>query len=149
MTWKKSNEEQTLVESFTLIEPIDGKISAEMVYSISGQGTATLDQTLKKRKDIVKSRLFSKNVTIFSCLKAHSSDIIDDVLVYQNFKNVFNIVTIDEVTENGWTSRSGHSSQWGQSLPVLNEEMNVQFASRTLGGKTNITIGTPIITAEY
>lgn len=147
LTWQKETDDRT--EEIILILPNDPINSAERVYGIEGEGIASLSQNSIKRDSSVKSRLFSKNVTIFSCIKSETNGIIDDVLVYKKFKEAFDVVTINEVNDNGWTSMSGHSKKWDQSLPVLNEEMNVQFASRTLGGRTNVTIGTPIITAEY
>ncbi|ELK49057.1 hypothetical protein M662_17245 [Bacillus sp. SB49] len=147
---KNRHKHSDIVESYILIVPKKMKSSVEMVYAIGGQGTPSLEQAQSSSllKE-VKSRLFSKTATIFSCLKANYNGIINDVLVYQEFKEAFNVTTIDEVDEEGWTSRSGHTTEWGQSIPTGDQPMNVQFASRTLGGETNITIGTPIITAEY
>ncbi|UOQ45361.1 YwmB family TATA-box binding protein [Halobacillus salinarum] len=137
-------------ESFVLILPRNSNDLPEMVYTLSSEGTASLTAiNLDKYVNLMKRRYFTKNVTIFSCLKANASDMINDVLVYQKFKNAFNIATIEEVIENSWTSRSGYTEQWGNALPLAKDQMNVQFATRTLGGKTNITIGTPIISAEY
>ncbi|WP_079477961.1 YwmB family TATA-box binding protein [Halobacillus salinus] len=146
-TWTKQTGD--IIETLSLIIPNDSINSAERVYAIDGKGSASLSQKWASRKDLTKSRLFSENVTIFSCIKSVKNGIIDDVLVYEKFKEAFDVVTINVVKDNGWTSMSGHSNEWGQSLPILSEEMNVQFASRTLGGRTNVTIGTPIITAEY
>ncbi|MCA0971014.1 YwmB family TATA-box binding protein [Halobacillus litoralis] len=147
LTWQ--NKSGQVTETLSLIIPVDSNNSVERVYALNGKGTASLSQKVEERKNLAKSRLFSKNVTIFSCLKSEKNGIIDDVLMYEKFRDVFNVETINEVTDNGWTSWSGHSKKWGQSLPILNDEMNVQFASRILGGRTNVTIGTPIITAEY
>ncbi|KHE68448.1 YwmB family TATA-box binding protein [Halobacillus sp. BBL2006] len=136
-------------ESFILVVPKNESMKAEMVYVARGRGTSSMSPENMSKPLDVKSRFFKENVTIFSCIKAESSGIIDDVLVYQKFKQTFNILTIDKVIERGWSSRTGYTNQWGQALPAAGDSMNVQFASRTLGGKTNITIGTPIITAEY
>ncbi len=141
---------EKLVEQFIVILPKNAKESPELVYVLSGAGTSTLTKSkIDNYVQDVKSRFFSKNVGIFSCLKAKSSGIIDDVLVYQKFQQLFNIATIEEVIEPSWTSRSGYTETWGNAIPLAEKKMNVQFATRTLGGKTNITIGTPIITAEY
>lgn len=149
LIWKNSHKGRNFVESFNLIVPNDSDIRTEVVYSLKGEGTSFIEQEAMESLQQIKSRFFSKNVTIFSCLKAEYSGIMNDVLVYKKFKQRFAVTTIEEVNENGWISRSGSTNKWSQSIPLLNEEMNVQFASRTLGGRTNITIGTPIITAEY
>lgn len=89
-----------------------------MVYAIGGQGTPFRTSAIIIFTEGSKSRLFSKTATIFSCLKANYNGIINDVLVYQEFKEAFNVTTIDEVDEEGWTSRSGHTTEWGQSIPT-------------------------------
>ncbi|RWZ58991.1 hypothetical protein EQV77_08545 [Halobacillus fulvus] len=149
IVWKDTHKKEEPVEYFYLIVPKSGINQVEMVYVLEGRGTSSLTQKHIQKSFEKKSRLFSKNVTIFSCLKADADGIMNDVLVYQKFKHKFNIETLDEVIDHNWTSRSGYSNEWGQSLPLTDEVMNVQFGTRTLGGKTNITIGTPVITAEY
>ncbi|MBN8235011.1 YwmB family TATA-box binding protein [Halobacillus kuroshimensis] len=143
------HKNKKIVETYSMISPRNMKNKAELVYSIQGEGTSSLTQDLFLSVEDVKSRYFSKSATIFSCLKAVSNGIIDDVLVYKKFKDTLDVATIDEIDENGWTSRSGWTDKWAQSIPSGKQSMNVQFATRTLGGETNITIGTPIITAEY
>lgn len=147
--FRNTQKNEAFIESFILIVPKDSKNYAEIVYVVEGRGTPKLTEKNNMEINTVKGRYFSGNVTIFSCIQVKSSDIIDDVLVYEKFKDTFDITTIDEVTENGWISRTGLTKQWDQRIPTAGGEMNVQYASRTLGGGTNITIGTPIITAEY
>ncbi|MFD2922949.1 YwmB family TATA-box binding protein [Halobacillus naozhouensis] len=138
------------IERFTVIIPRDETISSEVVYSLTTGGTQTLTtQETMQQISQIKKRFFSKNVTLYTCLKAEDGGIIDDVLIYQKFKKAFNITTIEAATEQSWTSRSGYTSRWSQAIPLPNGAMNVQFATRTLGGRTIVTIGTPIITAEY
>ncbi|MGP4069312.1 YwmB family TATA-box binding protein [Halobacillus sp. B29] len=136
-------------ESYSIILPKNKDEKAELVYYIAGKGTISLTPEVKDRIRETQKRYFSKNVLIFSCLKAESSGIIDDVLVYKKFKQTFDIKPLDQVAEKDWTSSSGYTEKWGQAIPTASGKMNVQFATRTLGGRTNITIGTPIITAEY
>ncbi|MCA1010884.1 YwmB family TATA-box binding protein [Halobacillus halophilus] len=136
-------------ESYSIILPKNKDEKAELVYYIAGKGTISLTPEVKDRIREIEKRYFSKNVLIFSCLKAESSGIIDDVLVYKKFKQTFDIKPLDQVAEKDWTSSSGYTEEWGQAIPTAGGKMNVQFATRTLGGRTNITIGTPIITAEY
>ncbi|WP_226581397.1 YwmB family TATA-box binding protein [Halobacillus litoralis] len=147
VTDRQKNEE--IVETYTMVSPKNSKSKIEMVYTIKGQGTPPLAKELSLQLNDVKSRLFGESVTIFTCLKASKNGMIDDVLVYKKFKEAYNVATIDEVDEKGWTSRSGITKEWGQSIPLGEQLMNVQFSTRTLGGETTITIGTPIITAEY
>ncbi|UOQ94948.1 YwmB family TATA-box binding protein [Halobacillus shinanisalinarum] len=137
-------------ETFTVIVPKDKTVSSDVVYSLTAGGTQGLaQQQIKQQINELKSRIFSKDVTLYTCLKAEAGGIIDDVLIYQKFKKALNITTIEAATEESWTSRSGYTPRWSQAIPLPNGAMNVQFATRTLGGRTTITIGTPIITAEY
>ncbi|UOR11265.1 YwmB family TATA-box binding protein [Halobacillus amylolyticus] len=137
-------------ETFTVIVPKDKTVSSNVVYSLTAGGTERLTpDKIKQQINEIKSRIFSKNVTLYTCLKAEAGGIIDDVLIYQKFKKALNITTIEAATEESWTSRSGYTPRWSQAIPLPNGAMNVQFATRTLGGRTTITIGTPIITAEY
>lgn len=147
--FKDGQKNSNIVETYSIIFPKSMKSDVELVYTIEGQGRQFLTASRIENEMKEKSRLFSKSATIFTCLKASKDDIINDVLVYQEFKQAFNVAMIDVVDENGWTSRSGFTKQWDQSIPYSEQSMNVQFATRTLGGQTNITIGTPIITAEY
>ncbi|MCA0985485.1 YwmB family TATA-box binding protein [Halobacillus yeomjeoni] len=149
ITFKDAQKNPSIFEYIILIIPNEEKYYAEIVYLVEGRGTASITKEEMMYIDDVKSRYFSGNVTIFSCIEVKSSDIIDDVLVYQNFKKAFNITSIDEVIDNELTIRTGYTEQWEQMIPTANGKMNVQYASRTLGEGTNITIGTPIITSEY
>ncbi|CDQ18841.1 TATA-box binding [Halobacillus karajensis] len=148
-TVKNSHKNKQIVETYSMIFPHNNKSNVEMVYSTEGQGTPSLTKLNQTTVEEVSRRFFSKNVTKFTCLKAKFSGIIDDVLVYEKFKQAFNVATIDEIDENGWTSRTGYTQKWDQAIRAGDQMMNTQFATRTLGGETNITIGTPIITAEY
>ncbi len=148
-TVKNSHKNEQIIERFSMIVPINAWSDVEVVYTTEGQGTPSLTNINQTSMNEISRRFFSKNVTNFSCIKTKFSGIIDDVLVYEKFKQAFDITTIDEIDENGWTSRTGYTKKWDQAIDAGDRMMNVQFATRTLGGETNITIGTPIITAEY
>ncbi|WP_079528261.1 YwmB family TATA-box binding protein [Halobacillus hunanensis] len=149
-TFTNGQKSSDFIEHFTVITPRDETISTELVYSLTTGGTQTLTtQEIMQQINQIQKRFFSENVTLYTCLKAEDGGIIDDVLIYQKFKKAFNITTIEAATEQRWTSRSGYTSRWNQAIPLPNGAMNVQFATRTLGGRTIVTIGTPIITAEY
>ncbi|MBB5174055.1 YwmB family TATA-box binding protein [Texcoconibacillus texcoconensis] len=61
---------------------------------------------------------------------------------------------IEQLSESTFASISAHSSNLPKTgLTTNGEDMNLQIAvrqeGRGLGGETNVTIGTPIITTEY
>ncbi|SFK15628.1 TATA-box binding [Halobacillus dabanensis] len=148
-TISDSQKNKDIAETYSMIFPENKLSDVEMVYTVEGQGKPSLNKLNQKELNEETRRFFSKNVTIFTCIKTTYNGIIDDVLVYEKFEKAFDVVTIDVIDENGWTSRTGYTKEWDQSIPTKDRLMNSQFATRTLGGKTNITIGTPIITAEY
>ena len=148
-TISDSQKNEDIVETYSMIFPENKQSNVEMVYTVEGEGKPSLRNLKQNEIKEETRRFFSKNVTIFTCVKATYDGIIDDVLVYEKFEAAFNVITIDVIDENGWTSRTGYTKEWDQSIPTKGRLMNSQFATRTLGGKTNITIGTPIITAEY
>lgn len=148
-TISDSQKNEDIAETYSMIFPENKQSDVEMVYTVEGQGNPSLKKLKQNEIKEETRRFFSKNVTIFTCIKVTYDGIINDVLVYEEFKKAFDVITIDVIDENGWTSRTGYTKEWDQSIPTKDRLMNSQFATRTLGGKTNITIGTPIITAEY
>ncbi|SEA68861.1 TATA-box binding [Thalassobacillus cyri] len=140
-----------ITETFIVIVPKKHRNYIEVIYKITGTswGEAS-ERFLKNNFFVEKDRIFSENVAIFSCIEAEINGIIDDVLVYKNLVQALDIKTIEMIDETDFKSISGYTPEWEQTIPLPAGAMNVQFAVRKgLGAKTNITIGTPIITSEY
>ncbi|MFD1020110.1 YwmB family TATA-box binding protein [Thalassobacillus hwangdonensis] len=145
------HKDNGMSETFSIIVPKDASLSAEAIYTLDGvKWNADAEKFVSTTIQTKKSRIFSENVAIFSCMKTSIDGTIDDVLVYQNLEDLLNIETIEHISENDFTSISGYTELWEESIPLLDRPMNIQFGVREgLGTGTIITIGTPIITAEY
>ncbi|MCP3027589.1 YwmB family TATA-box binding protein [Halobacillus sp. A5] len=144
------HKDNDIVETFTVLVPKSEINSFEVVYTVTSAGTTPLaPQIMEQFVDRVKHQIFTKDVTYYSFIKSEYSGIMNEVLFYQKFKKTFNIATIEESTEESWSSRSGYTSRWGQAIELPEGSMNVQFATRNLGNRTTVTFGTPILTAEY
>ncbi|WP_171051754.1 YwmB family TATA-box binding protein [Alteribacter natronophilus] len=67
--------------------------------------------------------------------------------------DTFSAKIIEHLTEPSFVSLSANTPLWDNGIETGGETMNLQIALRAtqdgLGGKTTVTIGTPIITAEY
>ncbi|MFG6119479.1 YwmB family TATA-box binding protein [Thalassobacillus sp. B23F22_16] len=144
-------KKEGIVETFIVIVPREKSNHIELIYKITGTswGEAS-EHYLTNYFFVKKGRIFTENVAIFSCAKAEFNGIIDDVLVYQKLRQALDIKTIESINETDFTSISGYTPEWEQTIPLPEGAMNVQFAVRKgLGAKTSITVGTPIITSEY
>ncbi|WP_082232679.1 YwmB family TATA-box binding protein [Halobacillus massiliensis] len=137
-------------ETFTVIVPKNDRKSFEVVYTSSSGGTAPLAaQLMEHLIDRVKAHVFTDKVSLYSYVKAEKNGNMDEVLFYQKFKQSFNIATVEQSIEDSWTSRSGYTTRWGEAIDLPGGPMNIQIGTRNLGNRTVVTIGTPILTAEY
>ncbi|WP_173918586.1 YwmB family TATA-box binding protein [Halobacillus sp. Marseille-Q1614] len=137
-------------ETFTVIVPKNEINSFEVVYTVTSRGTAPLAaQIMEHMAGRVKAHVFTENVSLYSFVKAEQSGKINESLFYQSFKKSFDIATVEETIEESWTSRSGYTTRWGEAIDLPGGPMNVQLGIRNLGNRTIVTIGTPILTAEY
>ncbi|MBU9723410.1 MULTISPECIES: YwmB family TATA-box binding protein [Bacillaceae] len=73
----------------------------------------------------------------------------------QKLMDTFSAQVVEEVQEDNFVSLSALTPHWNNKLITNGQEMNLQAAVRQLdyneglGGKTTVTIGTPLITTEY
>lgn len=144
--------EQTVSEVFTVVVSRNSGQKVDLIYKASGNKyTNSNKEVLKKNLDNLQRALFQENTTIFTCVKSETGGNMEGVLTFNNFKSEMNITPVETVMEDDFFSFSGYTSHWKESIPTIhNRDMNVQFAGRSgLGGKTTLTIGTPIITTEY
>ncbi|WLD93141.1 YwmB family TATA-box binding protein [Alkalihalobacillus sp. AL-G] len=91
--------------------------------------------------------------SIYTCVQGTDSGTIDIVLqkMAKQLVQSFNATTVEALYEETFLSLSAYTDQWKHSILTDQQKMNLQIGLRThgIGGKTTITIGTPIITTEY
>ncbi|UTW70831.1 YwmB family TATA-box binding protein [Anaerobacillus sp. HL2] len=99
--------------------------------------------------------LFKNNTKIFTCATGIGNDKLNFGLYEQAeiILDEFSAQQIELLKEETFISVSAYTNTWNNLL-TTNEQtnMNLQIAIRAkerLGGKTTVTIGTPIITTEY
>lgn len=98
--------------------------------------------------------IFSNEPKSFACIEGNYSDNIEGVLYDRaaNMLKEFSADPIEALKEETFVSVSAYTDKWKQYIPTQEGKINIQVALRTsseIGGKTTVTIGTPIITAEY
>ncbi|WP_181346792.1 YwmB family TATA-box binding protein [Thalassobacillus sp. CUG 92003] len=149
---KNRQSDTSMTEEFIAIIPANQTDKIDLMYKVTGTNQTSI-HTFKQSTQFehIQNQVLSKNVIYFSCIRVQINDIMNDVLVYEKFKEAFDITTVEKVDEGTWKSISGYTPKWEDVIPLSdNHPMNIQFAARkTLGADTTVTIGTPIITTEY
>lgn len=139
-----------------IVYPHNEELHSYLIYEVHGSKKVTNEhkQTIFP---ILISRLedlFKKDTKIFTCISGNSSDKLNFGL-YQQAERLlrdFSADKIEELKEETFISISAYTKAWNKSIQSNGKKMNLQVAIRDqgrLGGKTTITIGTPIITTEY
>ncbi|RXJ02916.1 hypothetical protein DS745_04850 [Anaerobacillus alkaliphilus] len=139
-----------------IVYPHNEQLHSYLIYNVHGEKKVTEDQW-QTLDWIIQNRLedlFQNNTKIFTCVSGNSSDKLNfgfkkqaDALLAD-----FSAQTIESLKEETFISISAYTNIWNNSLTTNNQNMNLQVAIRAtqgLGGKTTVTIGTPIITTEY
>jgi hypothetical protein len=106
---------------------------------------------------IILSRLEDLSLTktnFFTRTTGNGSDKRNFSLEQQSEKILaeFSARKIEFLKEETFISVSAYTNIWNDTIKTNDEKMNLQVAIREnlrLGGKTTVTIGTPIITTEY
>jgi hypothetical protein len=139
-----------------IIYPHNDQLHSYLIYNV--HGTRQLSEAQwKTLLPITESRLedlFHKNTKIFTCATGNGSDKLNLGLSEQADKLLadFSAQTIESLKEETFISISAYTNTWNNAIATNNQNMNLQVAIRAkerLGGKTTVTIGTPIITTEY
>ncbi|WP_171038252.1 YwmB family TATA-box binding protein [Aquibacillus sediminis] len=141
----QTTKQDGITETFTILE---ASHQIEVIYTIKGEN----DYKTEDLANIAHSHLdiFTKNATIFTCISTQVNDTIDNVYVFDTLLSNLQVETLDHIQEEDFQVVSGYSPRFETAIPHSDRAMNVQMAAREgLGGKTTITIGTPILTIEY
>lgn len=147
-----SQKDDFFSESFVVIVPKDNNhASYHLVYTVTGsKWSEKVNEIASDRMATITKDLFTENLTKFSCVETKPNGNISSVYLIEKFTENLNVQTLDNIKEEDFTVLSGYTPQWETVIPTSDKPMNIQLASRTgLGGKTTLTIGTPIITTEY
>ncbi|EIT83869.1 hypothetical protein A374_17579 [Fictibacillus macauensis ZFHKF-1] len=151
---RKSNEGR-LVERLTLVSyPQKDKLVAYLVYKVEGKGWngnefARFQSNFQNKVNTY----FTGKSTTFSCISGVHNGTMDVGLYNSALKlmTTFSAVPVEELKEETFVSISAYNKEWNDQLITAHQAMNLQIAIRSegIGGKTVVTIGTPIITSEY
>ncbi|MGM7703049.1 YwmB family TATA-box binding protein [Pseudalkalibacillus sp. Hm43] len=156
--WKVSgytNNSFGLTEKVTLFAyPHKGQYMTYIIYEV--MGTAWDPEEWDAYRPIYREKvqlLIGKNPTIYTCVKGEKSATMGIVLqkLAKQLVQSFDATIIESINEETFLSLSAYTDEWKQSIATKQQEMNLQIGLRNngIGGKTTITIGTPIITTEY
>jgi hypothetical protein len=139
-----------------IIYPHNEQLHSYLIYDVHGTKNLSTDEW-QFLSSILKSRLedlFQDNTKIFTCATGNSSDKLNFSLNEQadSILAEFSAETIEFLKEETFISISAYTNTWNNAISTNDQKMNLQVAIRAkerLGGKTTVTIGTPIITTEY
>ncbi|MCT8140121.1 YwmB family TATA-box binding protein [Anaerobacillus sp. CMMVII] len=153
-----THHELGVTETLTyIIYPHNEQLHSYLIYDIHGTKKLSeknwqyLSLTVQNRLE----DLFQPNTKIFTCVSGNSSDKLNFGLKEkaEELLAEFSAQTIEFLKEETFISISAYTNTWNKNvISTNNENMNLQVAIREkegLGGKTTVTIGTPIITTEY
>lgn len=148
-------EHTFMTETITvIITPHNQEYITYLIYQANG------DSTVKDSLDFINagvknrhSHLFRKNTKIFTSVTGTIHDKLNFGLNMkaEEILNNFSATKVEELNEETFISFSAYTTLWDTYIETNQKKMNLQVALRNdgMGGKTTITIGTPIITTEY
>ncbi|WP_349408807.1 YwmB family TATA-box binding protein [Pseudalkalibacillus sp. SCS-8] len=134
--------------------PHKNRYNTYIIYEVQGNEWNPADWEAYKPLYRAKVQLLlGNNPTIYTCVKGQKSDKMGIVLqnLAKQLIQSFDAHIIDELNEETFLSLSAYTDEWKHSITTKQQQMNLQIGLRNngIGGKTTITIGTPIITTEY
>ena len=120
-------------------------------YEVNGHGLTNSESSLQNWNSTVQT-IFPEQPQIYTMVKGmdtkgYSLDERADHLLSQ-----LSAQKVEELKESHFVSISAYNNNWDSVLMSNHEKMNLQLGLRQepiLGGRTTVTIGTPIITIEY
>ncbi len=147
----KRQKKKNVNESILLVIQKSARRNVDIIYEISGsEWTKEGQSTYSLFADRATKVLFNGEFTKFSCITSYKSAIIDIVCLLEELSDLWKINRLDYLNEDDFVVLSGNTPIWDDAVSLTDEKMNVQLAAREgMGGKTTLTIGTPILTSEY
>ncbi len=151
--WKVTGT--TEFEQLTVLAyPLEEHYSMYLIYEFMGKGkpqdVETITSLFQERLD----QLYVETPTVFTTVTGHRDELLQRSMYEFGSEIIkkFSAEKVEELKEETFVSISAYNRQWVHSIDTNGNNMNLQVALRqdpTLGAKTTITIGTPIITTEY
>ncbi|WP_079710596.1 YwmB family TATA-box binding protein [Paraliobacillus ryukyuensis] len=122
---------------------------ADVIYTLTGD--TSLDKWVEESNvHALLKDIFTDKVTKFTCASTVLDDKMNSVYFLNRLQGFLNVQQVHKLRESDFTVLSGYTKKWDTSIPMENEQMNIQLAARQVDKeKTMITIGTPILTTEY
>ncbi|WP_017726019.1 YwmB family TATA-box binding protein [Halalkalibacterium ligniniphilum] len=144
-----------LTEKLTILAyPTHNSRQIYMIYDVHGkwreankQKVVTYVETQQQSFGLQENDMF---VTVVG-----KTDTNNDTTLYQMAQQLlmeFDAKEVEALKEEAFVSLSAYNNQWTDFIVTNGKTMNLQLALRHndgLGGRTTVTIGTPIITNEY
>ncbi|RYM05515.1 hypothetical protein EWH99_05890 [Sporolactobacillus sp. THM7-7] len=150
--YKKKNASGAEVKLTFLVYPEGGRLRTSALYQIQAPSfqKAKWEKIRREiRRDMAK--IFHGSEHIFSCVRADDGDKMRFGLLQEGerFLKDFSAAPIEQIEEKTFVSISAYNEAWNDGVFSDKQKMNVQVALRSNGDRTAVTLGTPIITAEY
>ncbi|MGO4889173.1 YwmB family TATA-box binding protein [Anaerobacillus sp. MEB173] len=138
-----------------IVHPHKTNYDTYLIYEVNGKDWN--EQEWQNFSSLILNRIqtfFDINSPIFSSVNGNVQDTeYSNLDKYANdFVEAFSAQKIEGLNEETFVSLSAYTDDWETSIQSKEKNINLQIALRSnerLGGRTTVTIGTPIITSEY
>ncbi|SEO23759.1 TATA-box binding [Amphibacillus marinus] len=121
-----------------------------VIYHLSGDIKELERKPVDKKINSFIGTIYTNEKLDYACISLSQNGIIDTRYFITDLKANLQIREINRLEESNFVVITGYTEQFKQSIPIENDKMNVQIASRTgANGETTFIIGTPILTTEY
>ncbi|QDX91622.1 hypothetical protein EEL32_13570 [Brevibacillus laterosporus] len=134
--------------------PEPHNIDVYLVISLEGKRIHAQDIEMAYEKVVAETKSRGLIPQFSTCIRGIYNDTLSDGWQEARINKVFTLLQAQEVErlqDESVTSISGYTTQWKPYIITNDRKMNVQIATHvdSLNQLTRITLGTPIITAEY
>ncbi|PCN45419.1 hypothetical protein B9C88_05915 [Brevibacillus laterosporus] len=134
--------------------PEPHNISVYLVISLEGKRIHAQDMERAYEKVVAETKRRGLIPQFSTCIRGIYNDTLSDGWQEARINKVFALLQAQEVErlqDESVTSISGFTAQWKPYIITNDQKMNVHVATHvdSLNQLTRITLGTPIITAEY
>ncbi|GGE28384.1 membrane protein [Pullulanibacillus camelliae] len=124
-----------------------------LIYEVNGKSWNEKKWGAIKGKinDQLSGLFQSKNGKIFTWASGEIDGTMDVGMNQKakQFLTDLNATEIEKDKDKTFVSLSAYNKYWKDLIQTNGNKMNLQIGLRKTGGKTTVTLGTPIITAEY
>ncbi|MFD1036846.1 YwmB family TATA-box binding protein [Virgibacillus byunsanensis] len=145
-----------IIEHYKVLIPKDENYQSEINVLIEGKAwNESIKESYVSRKHDILNQYFTMSAKIFSCLTTIDHGIINSVYFIQKIKQQFglqHVTTQNDTVENSMHKNIvyGYTPMWSEKITITDKPVNFQLVvTATENGKSNYTIGTPILIDEY